>query len=222
MKSNLIASSLIGIATVVTAASATAGAGDLSSCCTPADKDFPKVAGNLGNQGFSSLTQVNKDNVNKLGPVWLNHVSAAPVTTPTPGPGTSDTGQQTTPIVVDGVIYMDTPNGDVIAIDGRTGATKWKWHPTTFSTSGTRRGVSVGDGKVYTLAGGQRVVALNKETGAVVWVSQPTGPGGESLGNIQKVATIYYDGLVYLGGNDGRRNAAFAVRSSDGGLAWHF
>ena len=63
---------------------------------------------------YTSLTQINKDNVVKLGPVWLNHVSAAPVTTPVPGPGTNDTGQQTTPIAIDGVIYMDTPNGDVI------------------------------------------------------------------------------------------------------------
>ncbi|HKU88002.1 MAG TPA: PQQ-binding-like beta-propeller repeat protein [Casimicrobiaceae bacterium] len=222
MKPILIASSLAAAVAIAASSTAYAGAADLSSCCAPADKDFPKVAGNLGNQGFSSLTQINKDNVNKLGPVWLNHVSAAPVTTPVPGPGTSDTGQQTTPIAIDGVIYMDTPNGDVIAIDGKTGQTKWKWHPTAFNTSGTRRGVSVGDGKVYTLAGGQRVVALDKETGAEVWVSQPTGPGGETLGNIQKVATIYYDGLVYLGGNDGRRNAAFAVRSSDGSLAWYF
>ena len=222
MKPRLIASSLIAAAAFVTSSSAIAGAADLTTCCAPADQDFPKVAGNLGNQGYSSLSQVNKDNINKLGPVWLNHVSRAPVTTPTPGPGTNDTGQQTTPIVVDGVIYMDTPNGDVIAIDGKTGKTKWKWHPTAFSTSNTRRGVSVGDGKVYTLAGGQRVVALDQNTGAQVWVSQPTGPNGASLGNIQKVATIYYDGLVYLGGNDGARNAAFAVRSSDGSLAWFF
>ncbi len=222
MRASGIASSLIAAAAIVASSSTIAGAADLSSCCTPADKDFPKVAGNLGNQGYSSLTKVNKDNINKLGPVWLNHVSAAPVTTPVPGPGNNDTGQQTTPIVIDGVIYMDAPNGDVIAIDGKTGKTKWKWHPTTFTTNGTRRGVSVGDGKVYTLAGGQRVVALDKETGAEVWVSQPTAPGGESLGNIQKVATIYYDGLVYLGGNDARRNAAFAVHSSDGSLAWYF
>jgi glucose dehydrogenase/plastocyanin len=222
MKSTLIASSLVAAAAMLDSSGAIAAAKDLSSCCTPADQDFPKVAGNLGNQGFSSLTQVDSHNIEKLGPAWLNHVSAAPVTTPVPGPGTDDAGQQTTPIAIDGVIYMDTPSGDVIAIDGKTGKTKWKWHPTEFSTSGTRRGVSVGDGKVYTLAGGQRVVALDKETGAQVWVSQPTGPGGESLGNIQKVATIYYDGLVYLGGNDGQRNAAFAVHSSDGSLAWYF
>ena len=82
MKPILIASSLAAAVAIAASSTAFAGAADLSSCCAPADKDFPKVAGNLGNQGFSSLTQINKDNVNKLGPVWLNHVSAAPVTTP--------------------------------------------------------------------------------------------------------------------------------------------
>src|SRR4029079_9163025 len=108
IKPILIASSLAAALAIAASSSAIGAAGDLSSCCAPADKDFPKVAGNLGNQGFSSLTQINKDNVNKLGPVWLNHVSAAPVTTPVAGPGTSDTGQQTTPIAIDSGMYMDT------------------------------------------------------------------------------------------------------------------
>jgi glucose dehydrogenase len=70
--------------------------------------------------------------------------------------------------------------------------------------------------------GGQRVVALDKDTGAQVWVSQPTGPGGASLGNIAKVATVYYDGMIYLGGNDGNRNAAFAVACQRRRLVWSF
>src|SRR6185295_8738360 len=97
--------------------------------------------------------------------------------------------------------------GGVIAVDGATGASKWKWEPTTatgapFGTTGTRRGVSIGEGKVYTLAAGNRVVALNKDTGALVWAVQPVGPvsalfpAGEPLGNIAKVGTIYTDGIV--------------------------
>jgi glucose dehydrogenase len=187
----------------------------LKDCCTPGDKDYPTHSGNLGNQGYSALTQINKGNIKRLGPVWRTHVSAEP-------PATADTGQQTTPIAVDGVIYLDTPNGSVIAVDGATGATKWKWTPTAFNPTGTRRGVSVGDGKVYTLASGSRVVALNKDTGLEAWVVQPMGPGGASLGNIAKVATVYHDGMVYVGTNDGNRGAAFAVRSSDGSLAWSF
>lgn len=187
----------------------------LADCCTPGDKDYPTHSGNLGNQAYSALTQINRANIKRLGPVWRTHVSAEP-------PATDHTGQQTTPIVVDGVIYLDTPHGGVIAVDGATGATKWKWAPTAFNPSGTRRGVSVGDGKVYTLASGNRVVALDKDTGLEAWVVQPLGPGGASLGNIAKVATVYHDGMVYVGTNDGNRGAAFAVRSSDGSVVWSF
>ena len=127
------------------------------------------------------------------------------------------------PIAVDGVIYMDTPVGDVIAVDGATGAVKWKWHPMAFEpVNGDRRGVSVGGGKVFTLADGNRVVALNKDTGAEMWVKQPTDPAGGSLGNIQKVATVFYDGMVYVGTNDGTRNTIFALRASDGEMVWFF
>ena len=36
-------------------------AADLADCCTPGDADFPKVGGNLGNQSYSSLRQINKE-----------------------------------------------------------------------------------------------------------------------------------------------------------------
>ena len=181
----------------------------------PETRTTPPIAATWATRRYSALTQINKGNIKRLGPVWRTHVSAEP-------PATTDTGQQTTPIVVDGVIYLDTPNGSVIAVDGATGVTKWKWTPAAFGTNGTRRGVSAGDGKVYTLADGNRVVALDKNTGLEVWVVQPTGPGGASLGNIDKVATVYHDGMVYVGTNDGNRNAAFALKSSDGSMVWSF
>ena len=207
MKPTLVVSALAAAGLFATTA--------LADCCTPGGKDFPSLNGNLGNQRYSALTQIDQANVKKLGPVWRTHVSAV-------APASNHTGQQTSPLVVDGVIYLDTPIGGVIAVDGATGATKWKWQPTAFGTSGTRRGVSVGDGKVYTLADGDRVVALDKNTGLEAWVVQPTGPGGVSLGNIEKVATIYHDGMVYVGTNDGNRGAAFALRSSDGSMVWSF
>ncbi len=181
----------------------------------PTGADMPTVGGNLANQHYSGLTQITKQNLHKLGPVWRTHVSAV-------APATDDVGQQTTPIVADGVIYVDTPNGEVIAVDGKTGATKWKWAPVGFGTEGTRRGVSIGDGKVYTLAAGNRVVALDKDTGTEVWVVQPVAPTGESLGGIEKVATVYHDGVVYGHTNDGDRGAVFALNASDGSYIWHF
>lgn len=181
----------------------------------PTGADMPTVGGNLANQHYSGLKEITKRNLNRLGPVWQTHVSAVP-------PASDDVGQQTTPIVADGVIYLDTPNGEVIAVDGKTGEAKWKWAPEDFGTNGTRRGVSLGAGKVYTLAGDDRVVALDKDTGEEVWVVQPQAPNGVWLGNIDKVATVYYDGVVYVHTNDGSRGSVFALNSSDGTYMWHF
>ena len=226
LSSLLAASGVVTIALPAAAQTNPAPAAALADCCTPADKDQPKVGGNLGNQGYSSLTQIDKKNISNLGAAWMTRVGEQPATMPAPGPGDNATGQQTTPIVVDGIIYLDTASGGVMAVDGASGATKWKWQPTVantgFGPTGTRRGVSVGDGKVYTLASGNRVVALDKDTGAQVWVTQPQGPNATSLGNVAKVATVYHDGMVYIGTNDGNRGAAFAVKSSDGSMVWSF
>ena len=202
------------------------GAALAENCCSPAGKDWPYTTGNLGGWGYTSLTQINKKNIEQLGPAWVTHVSAEPVTAPVPGPGNNATAQQTIPIVVDGVMYLDTPGGGVIALDGATGAVKWKWQPSVaangFGGNNQHRGVSVGEGKVFTTAAGNRVVALDKDTGAIVWAVQPTAPDGATLGTIAKVRTTYYDGLVYQGTNDSSRGSVFALRASDGALLWHF
>ena len=227
MKLKVVVSSLVTLGVIAASPLAFGAAKDLNSATTPADQDYPKVGGNLGNQNYSSLTQINKANINNLGGAWSLHLSGAPTTVPVASPGTTNTGQQTSPIVVDGVIFSDTPIGGVIAVNGKDGTVKWKWTPTAanpgFTPTGTRRGVSVGAGKVYTQASGGRVVALDQNTGALVWAVAPQPPAGETtLGNIAKVGTIYYDGMVYVGTTDGARNAGFALNASDGSMAWSF
>jgi quinohemoprotein ethanol dehydrogenase len=181
----------------------------------PTGADMPTVGGNLANQHYSGLKQISQRNLDRLGPAWRTHVSAV-------APASDDVGQQTTPIVADGVIYLDTPAGEVIAVDGATGTPKWKWAPEGFATADTRRGVSIGQGKVYTLADGDRIVALDKDTGEQVWAVQPAVGAGVDLGNIDRVATIYHDGIVYAHAANGDRAAVVAVRASDGGYLWHF
>jgi outer membrane protein assembly factor BamB/plastocyanin len=196
-----------------------------AGCCAPSGANWTHVAGNLGSQGYSSLTQITKANIKNLGPAWVVHTNIEPVTQPVPGPGDALTGQQTTPVVVDGVMYLDTPGGGVIALDPATGAVKWKWTPSEaangFLGSRQHRGVSVGEGKVYTTAADNRVVALDQQTGAVAWVVQPSH-NGTPLSGVGKVHTLYHDGLVYLGTNDNPRGAAFALRARDGAVQWVF
>ena len=219
----LVRSSLLAVASAAAANIAFAQ----STCCAPAGNDWPEVNGNLGAWQYSSLNQINKSNINNLGPAWVVHTSAEPVTAPAAAPAdNSTTNQEPTPIVVDGIMYVDTPAGGVIALDGATGAVKWKWLPSTaangFGPGGFHRGVSVGEGKVFTTAAGNRVVALNKDTGAIVWAVQPTASGGATLGTIAKAHTMYQDGLVIQGTNDSARGSIFALNASDGSLAWYF
>src|SRR5688500_14318081 len=120
MKLNRILSALIAVAATASPSVIFGAAADLNSCCTPADKDQPKSGANLGNQSYSSLAQINRKNISNLGAAWKISVSAQATTQPAPAPGVPGTGQQTTPIVLDGVIYLDTENGGVAAIDGAT------------------------------------------------------------------------------------------------------
>lgn len=98
----------------------------------PTQEDMPTVGGNLGNQHYSALDQITKRNLSQLAPAWRTHVSAV-------APASDDVGQQTTPIVVDGMIYLDTPSGGVAAFDGATGESAWKWENHEYGMSSTTR-----------------------------------------------------------------------------------
>lgn len=187
----------------------------LADCCTAGDADFPKVGGNLGNQNYSRLKQINQGNIKQhLGAVWLNQIEG----------GIKQGTNQSTPVVVDGVIYIESALGNLIAVDGRTGATKWRWN-TPFDDI-TRRGVAVAKdlGLVYTLADGGRLIALNKDTGTLAWqVQYPTSDTDPNFrGNVEKVALVYHDKRLYIGTNDGNRGAALSVDATNGKLLTYF
>src|SRR6056300_763606 len=129
----------------------------VSSINTATQADFPKVGGNLSNQNYSALNSINQNNISNLGGAWLNRIEN--------GEGRSDS--QGTPIVVDGVIYIESAEANVIAVDGKTGETLWRWEQTHGRT--TRRGLGFGDGKLYTLSGDGWVIALDQHSGELVW-----------------------------------------------------
>ncbi len=172
---------------------------------TPGDRDFPTVGGNLGNQNYTGLGGIHRGNVKHLKGAWYNRIEG----------GLESGNSQSTAVAVDGVLYIESAPGNVFAVDGKTGETKWKYEQTGGSL--TRRGVAVGDGKVYTLGRTNRVIALDKDTGEVVWDRQHNG-----YGNIQKVGVIFHSGKLFVGTNDGGRGAALCFDATTGDLLWHF
>lgn len=171
----------------------------------PGGRDFPKVGGNLGNQNYTALGGIHRGNIRKLGAAWVNRIEGGLTT------GTN----QSTAVAVDGVLYIESALGNVHAVDGATGVTKWVYHQARGTL--TRRGVAVGQGMVFTHARGSWIIALDQQTGAVAWERQITG-----YGNMEKVAVTYHDGRLYCGTHDGDRGAGLALDASNGDVVWHF
>ncbi|XVU29574.1 PQQ-binding-like beta-propeller repeat protein [Actinoplanes sp. CA-054009] len=200
LKGTIAAAALVGAAPSPATAATPAQA-----CTTPGGSDFPKVGGNYGNQNYSALRDINQGTIRRLGGAWVNRIEGGLTT------GTN----QSTAVAVDGVLYIESALGNVHAVDGRTGQTRWTYTQTRGTV--TRRGVAVGAGKVFTHGKGSWIIALDQATGAVAWERQITG-----YGTMEKVAVTYHDGLLHVGTHDSNRAAAMALDATDGSLVWHF
>ena len=77
-------------------------------------QDWPVFGGSLENQHYSALTQINRSNVKQLEVAW-----------------SYDTGEkgglQTSPLVVDGVLYGISPTQKILALDAATGRLLWNF-----------------------------------------------------------------------------------------------
>ncbi|MGA9772323.1 MAG: pyrroloquinoline quinone-dependent dehydrogenase [Blastocatellia bacterium] len=84
-----------------------------------AEKDWPVYNGGFDQTHYSSLKQINRDNVRNLKLAWAFDTGDA-------YPGSE---LQCNPLIVDGVIYATTPKVNVIALDGATGKLLWRFDP---------------------------------------------------------------------------------------------
>ena len=123
---------------------------------------------NYQEQRFSPLDQINDTNVGQLGLAWYADID-------------TERGQEATPVIVDGVMYLTTAWSMVKAYDIRTGSQLWAYDPKIDRAKGAdaccdvvNRGVAAWNGKIYVGLLDGRLVALNGKTGEVVWEKQTT------------------------------------------------
>jgi PQQ-dependent dehydrogenase (methanol/ethanol family) len=199
------AATAVGAALTPGLANAAPAAAGPSRCDTPGGRNFPKVGGNLGNQNFTALGGMNRRNIKRLGAAWVNRIEG----------GLTTGNNESTAVAVDGVLYIESALGNVFAVDGATGTTKWVYHQTRGTV--VRRGVGVGQGMVFTHGSGDWIIALDQQTGQVVWERQIS-----EYGNMEKVAVVYHDGMLHVGTHDGPRAAALALDAGNGDILWHF
>ncbi len=92
-----------------------------ASQAAPSARDWAAYGHDAGGGRFSPLTQITPANAGKLELAWSYHMN------PTPQPGGRVPTSTTTPLEVDGVLYLGTPYGRVVALDATTGQQRWAY-----------------------------------------------------------------------------------------------
>ena len=94
-----------------------------------AQKDWPNYGNDSGGMQFSTLKQINTSNVSKLQVKWTLDTRPAPA--PPASGGTAPAparprASQATPLVANGIMYLGTPYGRLLAIEPETGKKIWE------------------------------------------------------------------------------------------------
>ncbi len=191
----------------------------------------------LAGSRFSTLDQITRDNVGTLTPRWLFQHGVI-----------DGVSNQTTPVIVDGVMYVTDSRGSVYAVDAGDGHLLWTYDVTDL-LGGARdagyifrhRGVTYEEGVVYSAAG-SFIFALDATTGApletfgdngqasvIVDVLRQRFPDVEtaiSMGYWFTTAPQIHDGVLYVGSTRSESRIpgghVLAVDARTGEVLWHF
>jgi PQQ-dependent dehydrogenase (methanol/ethanol family) len=163
---------------------------------------------------FFPNRQINASNVHKLRPAWMFQTEVRETF-------------ETSPIVINGVMYFTTAFSHAYAVDARTGDELWhyahKMGPVTIYCCGpNNRGVAVSGDRVFLATLDAKLVALDAKTGKPIWETQVADP---ELGYSETMAPTVVEDKVLLGTNGGEygiRGFLKAFNAKDGKLIWTF
>src|SRR5215471_7656642 len=110
---------------------------------------------------YSELGQINRENVKSLKVKWVYQMHTTHVV-------------ETTPLVIDGVMYFTEPPSNVVAVDAETGREYWRYRRATpqkvnVCCGQVNRGVAVLGDQVFVGTVDAHLVSLDAKTGAVLW-----------------------------------------------------
>ena len=178
------------------------------------DKNFLHTNGDYTQQRFYPNKQITPRNVARLRPAWIFQTEVRE-------------SMETSPIVVNGVMYITTSFSHVYALNAATGEEIWHYKHnmgpiTTYCCGPNNRGVAVLDDKVYLATLDSKLVALDAKTGKPAWTVTVADP---ELGYSETMAPTVVNGKILLGTNGGEygiRGFVKAFDAKDGKVLWTF
>lgn len=190
------------------------------------DGEFLKTGGNgddwafpaysYGEQRHSPLTQINDKNVSELGIAWFADMPDA-------------RGHESTPVEVDGTLYVTGPWSKVFAFEAKTGKPLWQFDPGVDKARGVKaccdvvnRGVAFWKGKLFVGTIDGRLIALDAKTGGEIWSVQTLDP--KSNGTITGFPRVVKDKVIIGNGGSefGARGFVTAYNVDTGKQVWRF
>ena len=177
-------------------------------------KNFLATNGNYDQTRFHPADQITPKNVKRLHVAWIFQTDVREST-------------ETSPIVVNGVMYVTTSFDHVYALNAQTGEQIWHYKHdmgpiTVYCCGPNNRGVAVYGDKVYLATLDSKLDAIDAKTGKLVWSKDIADP---SLGYSETMAPTVVDGKVLIGTNGGEygiRGFVKAFDANSGDLLWTF
>ena len=165
-------------------------------------------------QRYSPLDMLNKENVSKLVPAWAFSLG-----------GEKQRGQETQPLVYDGVMYVTGSYSRLYAIDVETGQELWQYDARLPEgilpcCDVVNRGAALYGDKIIFGTLDAQLVALNKDTGDVVWRDKIAD---YKAGYSYTAAPLIVNGLVITGNSGGEFGIVGEVQArnvENGELVW--
>jgi alcohol dehydrogenase (cytochrome c) len=176
--------------------------------------NFLHTNGDYTQKRFSPDRQITTRNVGHLHPAWIFQTDVTE-------------SLETSPIIVNGVMYVTTSFSHVYALNAKTGEQLWHYKHalgpiTTYCCGPNNRGVAVYEDKVYLATLDSKLVALDAKTGNKIWQSDIADA---ELGYSETMAPTVVKGKVLIGTNGGEygiRGFVKAFDAKDGKLLWTF
>jgi alcohol dehydrogenase (cytochrome c) len=176
--------------------------------------DWPTFDGSVSGNRYTTLAQINKNNVARLAPKWIYTLQ-------------NTTRLEVTPIVFEGIMYV-TGTNECYALDAGNGREIWRFQrPRTRglvgnAAGGINRGVTVAKDRVFMVTDHAHLLALNRFTGELVWDTEMADwhQNYNATGAPLIVGDLVVSGTA--GGEQGVRGFVAAYDQATGKEAWRF
>jgi membrane-bound PQQ-dependent dehydrogenase (glucose/quinate/shikimate family) len=151
-----------------------------------AQSRFPEwryYGGDQGGTRYSPLRQINRSNVSRLQRAWVYHTGELDLGLRT---ASFQASFSTTPLVIEGVLYLTTPSSRVIALDAETGRELWKFDPQEGRPTrgfNSHRGVAYWEGSSPNGKGRDRRILFGTVDGRLIALNAETGKTYPDFGN---------------------------------------